>query len=260
MGPCPNAEDILINITAPKGLGDSILLRAVVLHLLDRGEELTVFTRWRDLFADLPVSVLPLSKRNEQSDLRAVTYSNRAELPAGKTGFEARCTIAGITEPVELQLRWKVRSPSLLDRIKLEAAGRPIFIYQPLKRAENEQQKALRPLREGYHSYLSSRDDCFRIKLGHPPSVEDDMDMPCELDLYGKAFIFDTFDICTIGDEFFGEPCFIIHAAEALDRKVTCMFSRRALASHSWVRLINPQRVFHKMHLATAIGDDLQPL
>lgn len=45
----------MIRLNAPKGLGDAIHVRAVVIHLLRQGELVTVFTRWPEVFADLDI-------------------------------------------------------------------------------------------------------------------------------------------------------------------------------------------------------------
>lgn len=249
----------MIKLTTSKGLGDAIYLRAVVLHLLERhpDEDIIVYSVWNDVFADLPVKVKSLS--DKIGDVRAVAYRGSLPLPCDEDDeFTVRCKAAGITEPVDLKLGWKVKNHDLLYRIRRDAAGRQIFIYQPFKLITSLAMELMRPRRESFHRFLVDHSDYYRIKLGHPPFVEADVEMPCELDLFGKGFIFDTFDVCTIGDLFFGETCFLIQMAETLDRKFVCMFGSRALAADHWISDFTPKRVFHKKHLGTAIDDDFR--
>jgi hypothetical protein len=77
------------------------------------------------------------------------------------------------------------------------------------------------------------------------------------LDLFGKTSIADTFDVCTIGDLFFGEVCFLTPTiADAMGKPYICMFSKRASVSNQWTRLITPQRLFHRKDLGVAIYDE----
>lgn len=244
--------EALIRIYAPKGLGDAIYLRAVTLHLLERGEAVTVFTPWPQLFADLDVIVKPRTELVYGGDLRRL--ATKGEIVCGDD-FRARCINAGIAEPVALRMGWKLKNTALRDRILREAAGRKIFVYQPLKVTHNPEQELLQPRREAYERFIAAHAGCYRIRIGHPPFVQESS-APYELDLYGKAFIDDTFDVGLIGDIFFSEPCFVNVMAEAMDKQLICMFSARARDSESWVRLMTPARVFHKKHLATAVYDE----
>lgn len=247
----------MIALQAPNGLGDAIYLRAIVLHLLARGEEVTVFTRWPDVFSDLQVTIKGLLEIDATSPPRYACYPMSRPVPAGADDFTMRCRQVGIKEPVELKLGWRVRNPNLIDRIKRDAAGRRIFLYQCARAIRTPVSALLKPRREAFNAFIAKYRDCYRIKLGHPPHVADDADAPCELNLFGKAFIFDTFDVCTIGDLFFGQASFINCIAEALDKPYITMFARAALASDDYrANSATPERVFAKKHLATAVYDD----
>lgn len=246
----------MIYITAAKGLGNAIYLRAAALHLLKSKEQVTVFTHWNDVFSDLPLTIRTVAERVGQSELRSFACSFVEPMPQDMDEFTTSCLIARLEGPVELRIDWKVRNHALLDRIKRAAAGRKIVVYQPLKRVKNKDAELLAPRRDSYNKFIAGMTDCFRIKLGHPPFVVEDNAAVCELDMYGKAFVLDTFDICTAADMFFGQPSFISSIAEALDKNATIMFSRRALNADTWVRNVTPAAVFHKKHLITAVLDE----
>jgi hypothetical protein len=243
----------VIKLAGPKGLGDTIYVRAVALHFLDRGDGVKVFTRWPDVFWDLPVKFLPPDELNKHPNTRHVAYTHL--IPHEGSQFQARCEAAEIYEPVKLELRWRAANADLLESVRQRAGGRKIFIYQPLKVCKTAEMEIMRPHYGAYRQIIADHSDCYRIKIGHPPFVDDDRHLPCELDLLGKGFIRDTFDVCTMGDLFFGECCFVPVIAEALDKNFICMFSRRAASgARAWT--VTPQWQFHKKNLGTCIYDE----
>jgi hypothetical protein len=99
-------------------------------------------------------------------------------------------------------------------------------------------------------------DEYFRIRMGHSQYVETNGHTNYELDLLDKLKVTDVLDVCTVGDVFFGEECYLTHIAEALDRQVICMLSRRAALSKEWVRHRTMERMFNKPHLASVVYDE----
>ena len=215
---------------------------------------MTVFTRWQDVFAGLPIAVKCLEEI-DRTDLRSVAYSEQSDDMNDRSTFARRCVGAGIKEPVALRIDWRVRNTGLLDDIRKKAGGRRVFIYQPRKAVKNDAMALLQPERGAFNTFVDGFADHFRVKLGYPPYVEDDAELPCELDLFGKGNVCDTLDVCTLGDAFFSEPSFLTCIAEALDKPAVCMFTRRAMNSDTWVRNITPTRIFHKQR-ATAVYDE----
>lgn len=246
----------VIKLNASRGLGDAIYLRAAALHMLDRGEQVAVYTQWPTVFSDLPVDVRPLTEREGETDLRHVANSLNGHDPQGRSNFAACCANAGIAEPVELRAKWTVRNHALLERIQQLAAGRPIFVYQPRKRAQNAEQKLIRPETAPYNAFIGQHSEYFRVRLGQTPFVEFDRSAACEIDLLDKTSISDAFDIGTIGNFFFGESCFIPMLGEANSRRYAVMFTRRALNSEGRMRFMTPERLFHKRQLGEAVYDE----
>jgi len=248
-------------VRSQNGLGDNIYLRAAVLHMLRTSEEpVTVFSRWAEVFDDLQVETLPIKEileRGLEDKVRSVSYPVPRPLPDGLTEFQSRLRNAGIDESIQLRIDWKIRNPRFVAEVKAMAAGRKIFIYQCPRAIRSEAGALLKPRMIAFRNFVAKHSDYFRIKLGHPPYVEDDPSVPCELDLFGKAFIHDTFDICQLGDLFFSQPSFINCMAEALDRRYICMFSMAALMSDiSRANTTTPARLFNKRYLASAVYDD----
>ena len=247
-------------LNAPRGFGDAIYLRAVVLHLLARGETVQVFTQWPHVFKGLPVKLSKLTEveYGEEVHFAAACYQCRIPAIMALDQFSVICLQSGITEKVDLQLRWTVRNRALVEKIRQDAAGRPIMLYQPEKVSANPDEKLLRPRREAFEKFLLEHSDCYRIRLGHPRYAKDHR-LPCELDLFGLTRVRDVFDLAVTCDTIFGEAAsYLPIIAQAADKPFTCLFSTRGMAAvnrrHVWV--IRPSLIFHKKHLATAIFDE----
>lgn len=246
----------MIEITASKGLGDSIYLRAIVLHLL-KTEEVTVFTRWPELFTDTSAIVRRLVDIRGVENMQYAAYCLGCLHPTVRPIdlFTRACLRAGVIG-AELRIDWKPRNLALVKEIRRKAAGRKVLVYQPNKIASNDEQESLRPNRAAFNKWLDGKADYFRIKIGSPDFVERDNEAPCEMDLFGKTSVTDALDIGTVGDLFFGESCFVLVMAEAMDKQLVCMFSRCGLESpRARVSGVNPSLIFHKKHLATAVFD-----
>jgi hypothetical protein len=248
---------VRIDLNAPKGLGDAIYLRAIVLHLLERGDEPTVFTRWPDVFADIPATVKRVEDVTGAEDLRHAMYCLFCRVPAVRAldQFALACLQAGILEPVALRMDWKIKNDRLVDDIRRRAGSRRILLFQPVKCA-NADQEALRPKQDSFARFIAGGDG-FRVKVGNPAHIRAGDATPCDLDLIGKTSISDVFDVASVIDSIYCEPCFLLPLAEAMDKPVVCMFSRRGLASKvERVYNVTPERLFHKKHLATAVYDE----
>jgi hypothetical protein len=151
-----------------------------------------------------------------------------------------------------------VQNEVLVKDILNRANGRKVFIYQPPKLSKNREMDLLKPKSFSFASFIADAksDECFRIRMGHSQYVEANGYTNYELDLLDRLKVTDAFDVCTIGDVFFGEECYLTHIAEALDRQVICMLSRRAALSKEWVRHRTLDRMFEKRHLARVVYDE----
>jgi len=246
----------VIYLNSSKGLGDAIYLRAATLYLLERGESVTVFTRWPDVFSGLPVAIRPVGEREGRLDLCQFACSLGRLNLENFSNFSACCKKARFEKTIELRIDWSVRNKALVDRVVREAKGRKVFVYQPVKTPHNDLQALATPHRDAYNRVVVEHGEYFRVRLGMPPYVEEDRGAPCEMDLFGRASISDAFDIATVGDLFFGQHCYIPMLAEAMDKRFVCMFSRRALGSVEKIRNFRPDRLIHKKHLGTVVYDE----
>lgn len=257
----------MIELNAPKGLGDAIYLRAVALHLLDRGEKVRVWTRWREVFLGLNVAfaeaedvetLIGKREREPRHDLRNVTACLHCRVPyiMARDKFALACLQAGIEEEIELRMGWEVRNPSIVKHVTMY--GKPILVYQPPRKISNDAEAQAQPHRAAFVRFLEgAKRDFIRVKVGHPDFTVDGDDLPVDLDLYGRTSVADVFDLVSASDLVFGENCFLPVAAQAMDRKFVLMMSRRALSSNlNKVRGITPERMIQKLHLGRVLFDE----
>lgn len=248
----------VIKINAPRGLGDAIHVRAIVVHLLKRNETIEVITKWEDVFADLPIKVLPYSKWTEDEDLAHATACLFCQVPFVKalSQFQNACLQAGIIETVPLDIAWKVKNRSLLNKIRSSTA-KPILIYQAPKIPKNNEMRQWTPRIEAFQDFIEKHDDHYRILVGHKDFTIDNPNLPFELSLIGETSVTDVIDLATISDLIFCEPSYLGILAQAFNKNLVCMFSARAARSNlKRVRGVTPERIFHKKENATAIYDE----
>lgn len=248
----------VIRLNAPKGLGDAICLRAVALHIARKAEAVEVFTPWPEVFEGMPktVRVRPQSEIDDDNLLRHVApCSCHIEHVRALDQFTNARERAGVPD-AEFDIGWTVRNRALAADVRRRAGDRRVVIYQPIKRANTPDQALLRPHPEAFNRLLREQ-DAYLVRIGHPGFVENDPKAPCDLDLFGRTTVSEAFDLVAAADGVVTEPCFLSLLAQALDRSLTCMFSRRALASENQrVSNIRPQRIFHKQALCTAVWDE----
>jgi hypothetical protein len=243
----------VFDIVASKGPGDAVMLRALALHLRRNEWDVTVYTGWPDVFIGMDVAVK--KDRTGEEDIRHCKACLHCRLPEVRMGtlFEMACRQAGVFDRVPLAIDWIPQNHELMRSILEAADGRKILMYQPPKIARGFEQEEMRPDPESFGAVLMRHSDYFRIKVGHPDSV-DAGKYPCELDLFGKTTVRDVFDIGTIADRMFSDVSYLQILAQALDKFSVCMFTERARNSKfSRVRNMTPDMLFHKRELGRAV-------
>ena len=249
----------MIAWVSPKGLGDAIYLRAIVLHHL--GQPQTVFTMWEDVFSNMrDVKVMPLSDVALEHDynLRYAFYCLHCNMPELKnlSQFEMMCRQGGITESVELKIDWGVRNEALVKSVRDAAAGRPIMLVQVPKRPGNIEQKLIRPNTAAFVSAVRERDRFFRVIVGNRHFCDDIEECPRELDLLDKTSVTDILDLATAADTFLSDPCYLVVLAQAIGKPFECMFSADGLRSnYPKISGVTPERLFHRGSKGKALYD-----
>lgn len=248
----------MIELRGPKGLGDAIYLRSIALHVLDRGEEVSVFTQWPEVFAGLPVTIRSQTESPDPEALRSAFYCLFCRIPGPKSldQYSMMCAQVGLPEPAPLRLGWTVRNRALVDRIARMAGERKILLFQPPKAANGPEQEMLRPRESAFNAALARHDGYFKVRVGCSKYLQPSA-APCDLDLLDQTSVSDLLDLATVADLFFGDSCALLVMADALEKPSVYVMTRRSLKS-AQQRVCNQtgDRLFHRSHLVTTVYDE----
>lgn len=238
-------------IRGGKGLGDSLYVQSVARHLVARGESLRAATTYPDVFKPLGIDCIPFTRVGIQI---LAHYSTRKA--KATTQFEDCCITAGIKEPVELKLDWRVTDRELTERLLWH--GKPIVLVQlprdPMGRID------------GFGAELLP--DCERIQCaidvvhGRALTVQVGAGRPLfgfrgiDIDLSNKTTVSQLMDVASAATAAIGYVSFVLPMCESLDKKALLVWSRRGLKSKTqYIRQITPQKVVHRPDLVTSVLD-----
>lgn len=240
------------------GLGDALYVQAVARHLVRQGQTIRAATAYPDVFKPLGIECIPFTRQGIQI---LAHYSLRKGCPTGQ--FEDCCIQAGIREPVELKIDWKVEDAALTDR--LLSHGKPIVLVQlprnPMGRTD------------GFGADLLP--DCSRIQLaidalkGRALLVQVGAGRPLfrfsgiDIDLTNETTVPQLLDVASVSFGAIGYVSFMLPLCESLGKRALLVWSRKGLRSqNNYVRQITPAKVIHRNDLVVSVndgvGDDIQ--
>jgi hypothetical protein len=177
-------------------------------------------------------------------------YSTRKQ-KAGTTQFEDCCYTAGIRDPVELRLDWKVEDEAFVSRLKDAAAGRVIVLLgmprAPMGRKDGFGaevlpncaviQKAVDRLKEEKGALI--------VQIGSGASLHAFRGV--DLDWANRTTVGQLLDISTAADAFVGYCSFVVPLAESLSKPALFVWSRRGLRSGTpYIAAITPTKILQK--------------
>lgn len=244
----------MVTLSAPKGLGDAILLRCVVLHYLPK--PVKVYTMWPEVFTGLDVNCRPREEvmLEDHDKLLAANYPLHLEGDRDKNFWQLACMNSGLP-PSEMDMKWEVTNGHIRNELREKAQGKPILVYQPPKLVKNSLHAMLYPRLSAFNKVLEEKTDHFRIRIGHPRFVQ--KGGLFDLDRFGEIPIPETFDICEAADVLYGAYSFINMIAEGMNKKYISMFTRRAAkSSNPRFNQAIPDRLFLRKENATAVWDE----
>lgn len=244
----------MISIRAGSGLGDSLYLQGVARHLVRQGARIEVCSDWPDIFRPLADKVRMSPFRRRPVD-RIAHYTGRRRV-AGTDQFRDCCISAGILEPVELRLDWRVGNRQPLN--ELLAHGRPIVLVQlprePMARGDGYAMELLPDCRvlQRAIDLLRGRALLVQVGKGQPLHRFDGIDV----DLAGLTTISGLLDVASVATAFLGYCSFMVPLAESFGRPGLFIWSRRGLGSRNEVISgLTPTKVLHGA-ASRAVVDD----
>jgi hypothetical protein len=241
-------------IRGGSGLGDALYVQAVARHIVMRGEHLEVCTAWPDVFKPLSgkISIAPFSRQN----IDYLAHYSQRKMLTETNQFQDCCNAAGIQEPVDFKLDWKLEGKVLQARVR--EAGKPIVVVQmpraPMGRTD------------GFCSEILP--DCKRIQRAidligaNVTIVQVGSGIPLfafrgiDFDLSNRTTISQLLDIASIASGFLGYVSCAVPMAESFSRPGLFVWSRRGLNSGApYARAITPKKILHRPSSRYVIDD-----
>lgn len=227
------------------GLGDALYVQAVARHLVNQGETLKVCTAWPDVFKPLGKSVVCAPFTRLGINILA-HYSQKKALPDSDQ-FEDCCKSAGILEPVDLKLDWKLENRALADNLRRH--GKPIICVQmprsPMGRTDGFGADLLPDCRRIQQAIDAIGDKATLVQIGTGEPLF--RFKRIHIDLTNRTTVSELLDVSSIADGFLGYVSFMVPLAESFSKPGLFVWSRRGLNSgQQYVRLITPKKILHR--------------
>lgn len=233
----------MIRIRGGSGLGDAIYLRPIVAHYMAGPSPVEVCSDHAGVFVDMDCKVSPFSR--DRIDVLA-HYTQRKFHE--KTNQWQDICISARCESVELRSMWYIRNAQLVDRLKQDAAGRPIVLVHggriPMGRTDGFG-KELMPMQRGFDYALQALDDCFLVRVG---KGADAYFLDVDVDLNGSTSVPDLLDLGSVCDAVVGQCSLAIPLAEIFDKPLLCIWAASGMheARHPYIKAITPEKVLSK--------------
>lgn len=237
------------------GIGDALYVAALARHLLATGRgPLEVCTSYPDIFRQLPVRTAAF--RRDRIDILAHYSQRKGYLTT--TQWQDICITAGVAEPVELGLDWRVSSTTLVGRLRELAAGRPVVLVQlpraPMGRTDGFGIELLPDCRVIQRAIDMLRGHALLVQIGagrplfHFSGID--------VDLVDQTTITELVDLGRSADALLGYVSFIVPLAEVFDRPALLVWARRSLRCPvSYIRHITPAKILHKETSSHVVDD-----
>lgn len=230
-------------IRGGNGIGDAIYLQSIVRHLVEhKREDIIVCTRYPELFEPVRARV-KLAPFSRQVNITA-HYTGRKDMNQ-TTQFEDMCLAAGIHEPVELSVEWRLRNALLVAPL---LGTRPLFVKMPSPPFDRFDGYGIE-LQPSWHvldnmlGLLRDHYTVVQIGKGKPSYKLENID----IDLVNKTSLYDLYDLASIAEGFVGQCSFVIPLAESFNKKCLILWSAKGLASKNrYIRSIRPEKILHK--------------
>lgn len=244
-----------ISMRGGSGLGDAIYLQSVARYYADAGKDVEACSNWSDVFLPLQGRIKVSVFRKERINC-VVHYSNRRGV-AGTDQFQDCCLNAGITEPVELRLDWKIRGRGPhVTRVCRD--GRPIILVQlprvPMGRRDGLGSELLPNCQTIQRAIDQLKGRVLLVQIGRGVPLYKFKGI--DIDLANHTSVAGMIDVASVAHGMLGYCSFVVPLAESLNKPALLVWSRRGLnARHAFVRQITPAKILHRAS-SRAIFDD----
>ena len=236
------------------GLGDALYVQAVARHIVRCGERLKVCTAWPDVFKPLgdSVTIAPFTRAGigylaHYSQRKTLTETNQ---------FEDCCQAAGITEPVDFRLDWKLEDEALAALVM--ETGKPVILVQlpraPMGRTDGFGAELLPDCRKIQRAIDLIGDRATIVQIGSGAALFEFRSI--DIDMTNRTTVCQLLDLASIASGFLGYVSCAVPLAESFARPGLFVWSRRGLNSGTpYVKSITPKKILHRRTSRAVIDD-----
>jgi len=233
----------MIRIRSGRGLGDSIYLRAIVDHLVGTGDRVTALSDYPDVFAGSGAKIEAFTR---EGTVRVAHYTESMG-DQSLTQWVAMLRRAGFGPHVPLLIKWQVQNAALVERVRAQAAGRPLILVHggrvPMERTDGYGADLI-PRREAFDCALAALDHCYRVRIGRAPHL---YPLAVDADLNGSTSVADLLDLGSVCAGIVAQCSFAVPLAEVFDRPLLAIWAAAGLKSPTtYLRGITPRKVLTK--------------
>lgn len=240
-----------MHIRGGSGLGDAMYLRPIAEHFA-KTQSVTAHTDYPEVFIGSTAQVAPFTRRG----ITVLAHYSTARFNPKTTQYQDMLNSAGIRQAVPLRFTWNIRNPSLIERLRDKAGGRPLILLHggraPFGRIDGFG-KRLMPERWGFEAALSALEDCFVVRVGKA----DQYPLPVNVDLHGKTTVSDVCDLGSACDGVLAQCSWAVPLAEIFDKPLLAVWASRGLVGGAGdvIRTITPQKILSKSTSSFVVDD-----
>jgi|WetSurMetagenome_2_1015567.scaffolds.fasta_scaffold01426_30 hypothetical protein len=228
------------------GLGDAIYLYPVIKYFVDRGEDVTILTRYPEIFAPLKCKAVL------EKDFLDCSCSARTILPETNI-FEDTLIMAGIKEKLPLKFEYQ----KSVD-FKIHTSKKICVVRVPTTPAKGEEDaKIMTPDKSVFQNIINSfRDRVYFVALGQQKNCDIKLS-GVDLDMTATDKLADLFAIIDAAEIVLTQPGHFVPIAEALSKKLLTVFARAGLESQEKrFRFTTPAKILTRQESVWCIDDE----
>lgn len=235
------------------GLGDALYMRPIVEHLIAQGEQVTVCTKYAEVFHGVACTVAPFTR--ERIDVLAHYTMGKANKDT--TQWRDILDSAKVDPSLPLRFEWTVLNQALIDRLREQAAGKPLIVLhggkEPLDRTDKFGIQLL-PEKAAFDTVLGELKDCFVVQIGKAPQV---YELPADLTLNGSTTVTDLLDIAKTCDGWVAQCSFAVPMAECFDKPALFVWASSGMVHnrHPYIQQITPRKILCKSTSGHVVDD-----
>jgi hypothetical protein len=235
-------------IRGSQGLGDAIYLWPVVKYYSERGKDVTIITRYPEVYSNLKCTAI---QESEFVDCQCSARTKELDTNI----YEDTLLLSGITEKIPFEFEFKKVFIPVINTSKRICVVR--LPSAPVK--GGEETAIMIPKPEVYQNIINAfKDRVYFVSVGKQIECEHKLS-GIDLDLSNTETLNDYFSVLSCADIIMTQPGHCVPIAEALGKKLFCIFASAGLISDvKRYRFTTPQKILTRSESAFCQDGDLE--